>query len=339
MTIQIFKTLFLLLVAGIYASCSTGPSISLEKETVHEGPVVQAASDYILGPGDTVQVTYFFGTQKIDKEYILEVGDELEIEFFYHPEINKTVKIRPDGKITLARKGDITAAGLTTRQLNENITSLYSDIFKDPMVTITLVEFNQALQGFKEAVRSDNFGQSKQFLVRPDGYANLFHLENDIRAAGFTLPQLKTVIEEEYYKKFSGLTISLALVNTNSNLVYVSGQVARPGTITLIQPTTVAQIVSQAGILWENAALDSIVVVSRSPDGRPVGRLVNLNKVVGEGNIGHDIWLKRFDVVYVPKNTITKVNVWVDQYLSGVVPDWLRFNVGYGLGSKDDIFK
>jgi polysaccharide export outer membrane protein len=338
MTIQIFKTLLLLLVAGMYASCSTGPSISLEKETIHEGPVVQAESDYILGPGDTVQVTYFFGTQKIDKEYILEVGDVMEIEFFYHPEINKTVKIRPDGKVTLARKGDIHAAGLTARQLNENITSLYGDIFRDPMVTITLVEFNQALQGFKEAVRSDNFGQSKQFLVRPDGYANLFHLENDIRAAGFTLLQLKTVIEEEYYKKFSGLTISLALINTNSNLVYVSGQVARPGTITLIQPTTVAQIVSQAGIIWENAALDSIIVVSRSKDGRPVGRLVNLNKVVGEGNIGHDIWLKRFDVVYVPKNTITKVNVWVDQYLSGVVPDWLRFNFQYGLGSKDDIF-
>jgi polysaccharide export outer membrane protein len=337
MTIKIFKTIFVLLVVSIYVSCTTGPSISIEKDTIYEGPVVKADSDYILGPGDTVQVTYFFGTQQIEKEYTLEVGDVMEIEFYYHSEINKIVKIRPDGKITLARKGDIRAAGLTTRQLKENITSLYSDSFKDPSVTITLIEFNQALQGFKEAVKSDRFGQSKLFLIRPDGYANLFHLERDIRAAGFTLPQLKTVIEEAYHQKFAGLAISLALENTNSNLVYVSGQVARPGTFTLIQPTTVAQIVSQAGIIWENAALDSIIVVSRSPEGRPAGRLVNLNKVIGEGNIGHDVLLRRFDIVYVPKNTITKANVWVDQYLNGIVPDWVRMNFQYGLGSKNDI--
>jgi polysaccharide export outer membrane protein len=338
MTIKMFRILMLLLIAAAAVSCTTDPLISIEKETIHAAPIVAAQSDYILGPGDTVQVTYFFGTQQIETEYTLEVGDVMDIDFYYHSEINKRVTIRPDGKITLARKGDIRAAGLTTHELNQNITKHYSNIFKDPLVTISLIEFNQALQGFKEAVRSDRFGQSKLFLIRPDGYVNLFYLEHDIRAAGFTLPQLNTVIEEEYYKKFTGLAISLALENTNSNLVYVSGQIARPGAFTLIQPTTVAQIVSQAGIIWENAALDSIIVVSRSPEGKPIGKLVNLNKVIGEGNIGNDVLLKRFDIVYVPKNTITKVNVWVDQYLSGIVPDWVRMNFTYGLGSKKDIF-
>jgi len=190
------------------------------------------------------------------------------------------------------------------------------------------------LQAFKEAVKSDRFGQSKLFLIRPDGYANLFHLEHDIRAAGFTLPQLKTLVAEEYHKKFAGLAISLALEDSNSYVVYVSGQVSKPDTYKLIQPTTVTQILSQAGIIWENAALDSIVVVSRSPEGRPIGRLVNLNKVIGEGNIGHDVLLRRMDVVYVPKNTITKANVWVDQYLSNMVPDWVRLSFGYSLGGK-----
>jgi polysaccharide export outer membrane protein len=320
------------------ASCSIEPKISFKEDTIYEAPVPAADSDYILGPGDTVQVTYFFGTEQIKTEYTLEVGDVMDIEFYYHPEINKRVAIRPDGKITLARKGDIRAAGLTTRQLTENITALYSDIFKDPLVTITLIEFNQALKGFEEAVKSDRFGQSKLFLIRPDGYANLFYLEHDIRAAGYTLPELRSVIEEEYRQRFAGLAISLQLENSNSNLVYVSGQVLRPGRFTFIQPTTVSQIVSQAGIIWENAAADSIVVISRSPEGRPVGRLVNLAKVVGEGNIGHDILLKRFDVVFVPRNKISKVNVWVEQYLSGIVPDWVRLTFGYSLGRKDDIF-
>ena len=334
MTVKMFKVIFMLLVAGLYASCTTDPLISIEKDTIHAGPMVAAQSDYLLGPGDTVQVTYFFSTQPIEKEYTLEVGDQMDIEFYYHPDVNKRAVIRPDGKITLSRKGDITAAGLTTSQLNDEIRELYSDTFKDPLVTITLVKFNQALLGFKEAVKSDRFGHSKLFLIRPDGYANLFILEHDIRAAGFTIPQLRTVVEEAYRKRFDGLAISLALEDSNSYVVYVSGQVLRPNTYKLIQPTTVSQILSQAGIIWENAAIDSIVVVSRSPEGRPIGRLVDLNKVIGEGNIGNDVLLRRLDVVYVPKNTITKANVWVDQYLSQMVPDWMRLTFGYSLGGK-----
>ena len=328
---KMFKIFFILSILAVFVSCTTDPKITIKEDTIREAPVIRNDSDYILGPGDTVQVTYFFGTQQIEKEYTLGIGDIMDIEFYYHPEINKRVTIRPDGKITLARKGDIHAANLTLRELNQNITKLYSNIFKDPLVTITLIEFNQALQGFKEAVRSDNFGQSKLVLIRPDGFVNLFHLEHDIRAAGYTIPQLNNIIEEEYRKKFEGLTITSALENANSNIVYVSGQVARPNSYRLIQPTTVAQILSQAGLIWENAALDSIVVVRRSPEGKPVGKIVNLNKVIGEGNIGNDVLLKRFDIVYVPKNTITKVNVWIDQYLSQIVPDWARFSAVYRL--------
>ena len=335
---KMFKIFFILSILAVFVSCTTDPKITIQKDTIHEAPPVSNDTGYILGPGDTVQVTYFFGTQQIEKEYALEIGDVMDIEFYYHPEINKRVTIRPDGKITLARKGDIHAANLTLRELNQNITKLYSNIFKDPLVTITLIEFNQALQGFKEAVRSDRFGQSKSVLIRPDGYVNLFHLERDLRAAGYTIPQLNNIIEEEYHKKFKGLTITSALENANSNLVYVSGQVARPNTYTLIQPTTVAQILSQAGLIWENAALDSIIVVSRSPEGKPIGKLVNLNKVIGEGNIGNDVLLKRFDIVFVPKNTITKVNVWIDQYLSQIVPRWLRMGFVYSLGGKNDVF-
>ena len=99
------------------------------------------------------------------------------------------------------------------------------------------------------------------------------------------------------------------LENTNSNLVYVNGEVRKPDSYQLVQPTTVTQILSQAGIIWENAKLSSVLVISRSPDGRPMGRLVNLSKVVGEGNIGHDVMLKRFDIVYVPRNAITNANL------------------------------
>lgn len=315
--------------------CVSCAGLEKEKEIVYKQPVVEMASDYLLGPGDTVEITYFFGTQPSKKAYTLEVGDVIEIAFYYHPEINKTVTIRPDGKISLAGKGDIYAAELTPLELKEKITKIYSDTFKDPLVTITLIEFSQALKKFEEAIKSDRRGHSRLILIRPDGYMSLFNLEQDIIAAGLTLPQLKTIISEEYSKKFESVTVSLALETTNSNLVYVSGEVRKPDSYKLIGPTTATQILSKAGIIWETAELNSVIVISRSPEGKPIGRLVNLDKVVGEGNIGHDVLLKRFDIVYVPKNKITKVGLFVKQYLSDIIPDWARLNFTYELHTDD----
>jgi polysaccharide export outer membrane protein len=334
MAIKIFRMFFsfsmLFLMLSLYVSCSD-VNVSIKEDTIYERPVAEVQRGYVLGPGDIIEATYFFGTQPTEREYILEIGDVIDVEFYYHSEINKRVTIRPDGKISLAREGDIRAAGLTTLELREKLTELYSDTFKDPVVTINLFEFNQALKGFKEAVTSDRGGQSKEILIRPDGYISLYHLEKDINAAGLTLPQLKTIVSVEYRKKFSSVTVSLALETTNSNLVYVSGEVQRPDAYQLIGPTTVTQILSQAGIIWDNAELSSVLVISRSPEGRPIGRLVNLDKVVGEGNIGHDILLKRFDVVYVPKNKITKVNVFVEQYINRIIPTSVRMTFTYRL--------
>ena len=334
---KIFEIFSMLTVLLLFVSCSD-VKVSITEDTLHEEPPAPIGSDYIIGPGDMLQITYFFETQPTEKDYVLEVGDVIEVQFYYHAEVNRTATIHPDGNISLARKGEIHAAGLTTRELQEKISNLYSDVFKEPLVNITLIEFNQALKGFKEAVTSDRAGQSKEVLVRPDGYISLFHIEQDIRAAGRTVPELKTIVAREYRKHFDSLTISLAMLTIDSNLVYVSGEVRSPDSYQLVQPTTVSQILARAGIIWENAELSSILLISRSPEGKPVGRLVDMNKVIGEGNIGNDVLLKRFDVVYVPKNKITKAGVFVDQYINNILPDATRLNWGYSLGGKNDVF-
>jgi len=334
---KIFKLFSFFAVLILFLSCSD-VKVSITEDTLHEEQTAPIGSDYVIGPGDSIQITYFFGTQPTEKEYVLEVGDVIEVQFYYHAEVNRTATLQPDGNISLARKGQIRAAGLTTQQLQEKIENLYRDVFKDPLVNITLIEFNQALKGFKEAITSDRAGHSKVVLVRPDGYISLFHIEEDIRAAGRTIPELKSIVAQQYREHFDSLTISLAMLTTDSNLVYVSGEVRSPASYQLIQPTTVSQILAQAGIIYENAELSSIILISRSPEGKPVGRLVDINKVIGEGNIGNDVLLKRFDIVYVPKNKITNAGVFVDQYINNILPDATRLNWGYSLGGKNDIF-
>ncbi len=57
----------------------------------------------------------------IQTAYHLGIGDEIEIKFFFAPELNDRMFIRPDGKISIMFAQDIQAAGLTTDELASNI--------------------------------------------------------------------------------------------------------------------------------------------------------------------------------------------------------------------------
>ena len=46
-------------------------------------------------------------------------GDVLNVRFYYDPDLNKTVKVREDGKISLSLFQGIQAAGQTPEQLQK----------------------------------------------------------------------------------------------------------------------------------------------------------------------------------------------------------------------------
>ncbi len=61
-----------------------------------------------------------------------------------------------------------------------------------------------------------------------------------------------------------------------------------------------------------------------------MGRLIDLDKILGEANIGLDILLKQYDVVYVPKSAIAKADLFVDQYINQLIPRIFRVNLSFG---------
>jgi protein involved in polysaccharide export with SLBB domain len=73
--------------------------------------------------------------------YIIHPGDELDIPFFYNPELNETVVVRPDGMISLQLLDEVKAAGLQPSQLDKELTRLYSRELKKPVVTVIVRSF------------------------------------------------------------------------------------------------------------------------------------------------------------------------------------------------------
>jgi polysaccharide biosynthesis/export protein len=74
-------------------------------------------------------------------EYRILPGDHLDVRFFYNPELNESVVVRPDGKISLQLVDDVPAAGLTPSELDAALTRLYAQELRKPTVSVIVKSF------------------------------------------------------------------------------------------------------------------------------------------------------------------------------------------------------
>jgi len=179
-------------------------------------------------------------------EYRILSGDEMDIKFFFNPELNETVIVRPDGKISLTLVDDVQAAGLTPAELDGLITQIYAQELRKPIVSVIL-------------------------------------------------------------RTFTG------------ERIYVGGEVGRPGMVELKAGMTALQAVINAGGFKETAKPDGVLVIRNGTTDAPIPIRLDLEETIdGETTLG-DIQLQSFDIVYVPKTWIANANLFVKQYIKGLL--------------------
>lgn len=76
------------------------------------------------------------------EQYLIQTGDILDIKFFYNPELNEQVTVRPDGRISLQLASEIPAAGLTPAQLTETLVKNYEKELANPGITVIVRSFS-----------------------------------------------------------------------------------------------------------------------------------------------------------------------------------------------------
>jgi protein involved in polysaccharide export with SLBB domain len=76
------------------------------------------------------------------QDYLIQPGDSLDIKFFYNPELNDLVVVRPDGRISLQLAPEIQAAGLTPAQLTSALETKYEKELANPGITIIVRSFS-----------------------------------------------------------------------------------------------------------------------------------------------------------------------------------------------------
>lgn len=74
--------------------------------------------------------------------YIIQPGDQLDFKFFYNPELDEAVTVRPDGKIALQLVDEVQASGITPNALDAMLTEMYSLELKKPEITVIVRSFS-----------------------------------------------------------------------------------------------------------------------------------------------------------------------------------------------------
>jgi polysaccharide export outer membrane protein len=80
----------------------------------------------------------FFAAE--DLSYTIGPADVLEISVWQHPELDRTVTVRPDGKISFSLIGDVDTTGLTPAELDEVVTQRLSQYVQNPEVTVIVTD-------------------------------------------------------------------------------------------------------------------------------------------------------------------------------------------------------
>jgi len=75
------------------------------------------------------------------EEFRLSAGDVIQVKFFYNPELEDVIELRPDGMISMPLIGELSVEGLSITEAREKLEQAYTGILRQPEITIQVREY------------------------------------------------------------------------------------------------------------------------------------------------------------------------------------------------------
>lgn len=269
------------------------------------------------------------------QEYLVGPDDVVRITFWQQPDLNTTSRVRQDGKISLPVLGEIEAAGLSLRELEENIVkgiSVYNREISQARVEI--VEYNsrkvfisgevyrpgkyafEFIPNLWEVLREAG-GPTEQAVLtnvtvvrggEEVGKKISVDLAQVLETGDFSkLPELKpgdTVIIPSF--RLEGGRASADLLGRS--VVFIYGQIAHPGVYPINEESTLLQAITMAGGPTSAADLKDVRVIMKHGLQSTVAK-VNVGKHLSQGS-PRDFPLRPGDTVVIPKRAGIWRSIW-----------------------------
>jgi polysaccharide export outer membrane protein len=139
---------------------------------------------------------------------------------------------------------------------------------------------------------------TRTLQVRPDGKISM-PLLNDVQAAGLTPTQLAQSITDKLKKYLTAPQVTVMVTQINSQRVYVTGEVTRPGAYPVLPGMTILQAITSAGGLTPFANGKKIFLM-RNDNGVQAKYPFSYKEVLDGRKAEENLKVKAGDTIVVP---------------------------------------
>ena len=242
--------------------------------------------------------------------YIIGVGDLIEINVFDVQELNTTVRVKPDGNITLHLLGEVKAINTSETELLNNITYKLKKFVKDPQVSLKIAEYEaQKISVIGEVTKPSTYPlkRSGYTLVELLSEAGGRTAKASNKILLSPLNSINPAIEidlDELLGTSGKAPVKIPLLPGDTIVVpevgevNVDGEVVKPASYPLSSKTSLMGAIASAGGLTYSADINKVEVIRDIGNGKKAQIKVDLENMALKK--GEDIRLRNGDVIRVP---------------------------------------
>jgi protein involved in polysaccharide export with SLBB domain len=221
--------------------------------------------------------------------------------------------VQADGSISVPRLGRFAAAGLSTAKVADDLSAAASKFYGDALdVHVSRMAPATDLGGL--------IGFDQTVTVTSGGLLALPHV-------GFIDTKGKSVsdVQAEIQRAVASYdpnpcAVVVAIEASDSRMVYVDGEVGRPGAYAYTSGMTLLKAITVAGGATDTGDMRSVVLIHRNADMDVFVYVSDLANFIKTGTKGNDLVITPQDIVVVSKTAIAKADLWIDQYITRMLP-------------------
>jgi len=240
-------------------------------------------------------------------DYVIGEGDSLDIAVWGVKDLNVSVRVRPDGKITVPGLGEVVASGRTPSELQTLLARRMKELVKNPIVTVTVDEVtNNKVYIFGGGVKSSVYQLSQRTTL-----LQLLCIISEVKGADLN----KAYLLRNGKKLKQGLHDMLVAGKTEDDLplepgdvlfmpvlldknIYVLGAVATPKAIEFREGMKVMEAILESGGFTKFADQNDITV-RRKKGEQSLSFEVKAKRLFKSGDLSQNIELKAGDYIMV----------------------------------------